>query len=180
MKFVDAWDSIAKENKNLKILLFSMSLVAIFLSISTFKAVVKDPLVIERGCYSKILPTQKNTSEDEIKQFVKEALEARFNFGLSRPSFLSIKQKELREREQKELNSRNMKQVLVISEVNVQKDKILVKADRLISVGEIRSAFSFPLLVSVESTDRSFDNPYGLVLTEVSSPNSKEQKNEDK
>ncbi len=181
MKFIDAWDSIAKENKTLKILLFCMCGVSIFLAISTFKASVKDPLVIERGCYSKVSNAQNpQTTEGEVKVFIQEALEARFSSFVKKTQLLSLSQKELREKEQKELLSRNMKQALMVEDVQVSKDKIVAQASRLISVGEIRSAFPLQLILKVESTDRSYDNPYGLILTEIQAINQKEGKNESK
>lgn len=181
MKFIDAWDSIAKENKTLKVLLFCMSGVSIFLAIAVFKSAVKDPLVIERGCFSKVVSAQKvQTTEDEFKEFVKEALAARFSSNSNQPSLLSLGEKEKRDQEQKDLSSRTMKQTLVVEDVQVIKDKITVQTSRLISVGEIRSAFPFQLSLKVESTDRSYDNPYGLILTDVQAINQKDGKNESK
>jgi hypothetical protein len=168
MKFIDAWDSIAKENKLLKFLVMGLSLVSIFLCIVAIKTISRDPLVIERGCFSKVIENVKTPVTDkEIKSFLKEALDARFTSSAINLSFLSLKQKEIRNREQKEFSSRNMKQTVLLENALISKDKIEVKAVRLISVGEIKSAFSFPLKVEIERTDRTFDNPYGLVLTEV-------------
>jgi hypothetical protein len=168
MKFIDAWDSIAKENKLLKFLVMGLSLVSIFLCVVCLKTVSRDPLVIERGCFSKAAENAGVAVTDaEIKAFLKEAMEARFSTSAINTSFLSLKQKEIRDREQKELTSRNMKQAVLVQDVSISKDKIEIKADRLVSVGEIRSAFSFMLKVQIERSDRTLDNPYGLILSEV-------------
>lgn len=168
MKFIDAWDSIAKENKLLKLLVMGLALVSIFLCMVALKTVTRDPLLIERGCFSKAIENSNiKVTDTEIKVFLKEALAARFSNEAINVSFLSLKQKEIRNREQKELLSRNMKQMIFVEDVSISKDTILVKADRLISVGDIRSAFSFLLKVKIERSDRTFDNPYGLVLSEV-------------
>ncbi len=168
MKFIDAWDSIAKENKLLKLLVMGLSLVSIFLCVVCLKTVSKDPLVIERGCFSKAVENAKTPATDkEIQSFVKEALDARFSTNALNTSLLSLKQKEIRDREQKEFQSRNMKQTVIVDSVLVSKEKVEVNAVRLISVGEIKSAFSFPLKVEIERSDRTLDNPYGLILTEV-------------
>lgn len=168
MKFIDAWDSIAKENKLLKLLVLGLSLVSIFLCVVILKTVTKDPLLIERGCFSKAVENSGTTvTDEEIKSFLKEALESRFSSLAVNTALLTTKQKEIRTREQKELSSRNMRQLIFVQNVLISKDKIEVEADRMISVGEIRSAFSFSLTVKIERSDRTFDNPYGLVLSEV-------------
>ena len=168
MKFIDAWDSIAKENKLLKFLVMGLSLVSIFLCVVALKTVSRDPLVIERGCFSKAVESAGTPVTDkEIQSFLKEALDARFTTSALNTSFLSLKQKEIRDREQKEFSSRNMKQTVLLENVLISKDKIEIKAVRLISVGEIKSAFGFPLRVEIERSDRTQDNPYGLLLTEV-------------
>lgn len=168
MKFIDAWDSIAKENKLLKFLVMGLSLVSIFLCVVCLKTVSRDPLVIERGCFSKAVENAGTPVTDkEIQSFLKEALDARFTTSAMNTSFLTLKQKEIRDREQKEFLSRNMKQTVIVDQILISKDKIEVKAIRLITVGEIKSAFSFPLVVEIERSDRTLDNPYGLLLSEV-------------
>ena len=49
----------------------------------------------------------------------------------------------------------------------LQKDGLTVDADRLISVGEIRSTLKFPLKVQLARVARSEGNPYGLQLSAV-------------
>jgi hypothetical protein len=57
--------------------------------------------------------------------------------------------------------------MLFIRSVRESENGFTVDADRLIAVGDIRSAFKFPLNVRVESKARSLSNPYGLLLSNV-------------
>ncbi len=168
MKFHVAWDSLEKENRFLKVLVIIVLLLAIFLCSVVAVVSGKDPLVIAKGCYSRI--SEKDPSaptNDEIKAFVEEALKARFNTGWMNPNFLSREESVFRDKEQLELSKQKMRQTVVVNNVLPQKDGINVDADRMISVGDIRSSFRFPLKVQIKSETRSEGNPYGLVLSDV-------------
>lgn len=170
MKFHAAWDSLEKENRNLKILTIFLCALSIFLTVTVTSTATKDPLIIERSCYSKLAKTADNAAptEDEIRSFLERALSARFN---SEPSdaleLLSYKQRTFRDKEQIELVKQKMTQKVIVNEVKMNKDSITVLADRLISVQNLRSVLRFPLKVTLESTVRSEGNPYGLVLSDV-------------
>lgn len=177
MKFVDAWDSLAKENSSLKYLLSAITVISLFLAAGWMKESAKPALVLDRGCDTKKVPlTSDKVSEDEIRSFLSEAVQARFNSNPTQLHYLSYKQKVLREDEQKEMQSRSMTQTVFVQSVEFDKEKIVVFADRLISLGEIRSAFKFPLTVKVEMENRTASNPYGLILTEVEQNKDKEAK----
>jgi hypothetical protein len=112
----------------------------------------------------------------EIESFVEAALEQRFDSKeAGRDFLLSGTEKELRQREQKDLLARKLNQRVVVNSAQVSESGIIVDADRLISVGEIRSAFRFPLVVKVESVGRSSANPYGLILSKVKPVEKKEK-----
>jgi hypothetical protein len=177
MKFTDAWDSLAKENrlhKRLTTILFLMcSLLALGWTAESFKP----PLVFDRGCDTRAVTGSNDAvTQDEIKEFLKVALAARFNSNVREPLYLSLNQQALRNQEQHELEQRSMRQTVIVQDVQFDKDKILVQADRLISVGEIRSAFRFPLNVKIEKESRSSFNPYGLVLASADTISDKESK----
>lgn len=168
MKFHFAWDSLEKENRFLKILIFTILLLAIFLCSVLTVVGSKDPLVIERGCYSRLAAKETNLpSDEEIKAFIEEALRARFNTGWTNSILLSREQNVFRDREQGELSKQKMRQTVIVNEVVLEKDSITVDADRLISVGEIRSSFKFPLKIQIKAEARSEGNPYGLILFEI-------------
>ncbi len=75
-----------------------------------------------------------------------------------------------RARDQKALSARGMTQKVIVNNVKAVGDAAQVEADRLISVGPIRSAFPFPLALVLNTTPRSEGNPYGLLLLSVKQP----------
>ena len=184
MSLSSIWASLAKENDYLRLYTISAIFAAATCGIGFMTLALKDPVVIERACYSKILNTMDNKrSEDEIVNFLKIAIEMRFNTETHAPdNFLSLDQLTLRESEQDEIKRRSMKQSVLVNKV-IFDDKLnttTVDVDKLISVGNIRSAFKFPVLVKFELTARTEANPYGLILTQVLEANiEKERKNKD-
>jgi hypothetical protein len=48
--------------------------------------------------------------------------------------------------------------------MKIEGSLVKVEADRLLSVGTIRSAFMFPLVVTIGTVSRTPSNPYGLEL----------------
>ncbi len=168
MKFHVAWDSLEKENRNLKVLVIVLCLLAIALAVVVMNTSVQTPLIIERSCVTRMMSTvDSKPTEEEMKVFVEKAIAARFNFQGADMDLLSLKQRGFREKEQTELSKQKMKQTVLVNSVQISKDGILIDADRVISVSTIRTALRFPLKAQLELTDRSEGNPYGLVLTEV-------------
>ena len=168
MKFHASWDSLEKENHFLKAIVFVILAIAIFLCITVMAVGTKDPILIQRSCYSRMVEkSAPQPTDDEIKAFVEEAIKARFNTGWNDALFLTTEQSAFKEKEQSQLSKQNMKQKVIVNSVTLDKDQITVDADRLISVGDIRSTFKFPLKVQLKSSSRSEGNPYGLVLSEI-------------
>lgn len=173
MKFQDAWDSLEKENRNLKILCLALCTLAIFLTVAVTSTASKDPLIIERACYSKTLATARTqaATNEEIQSFVEKALAARFNSVAEGVQLLSDRQRIFRDKEQVELTKQKMTQKVIVSDpkndLKIEKDFILVNADRLISIQNLRTVLRLPLKITVESTERSEGNPYGLLLSDV-------------
>lgn len=169
MKFSVAWAKIATENHVLKFIVIILSGLCLFFALTSLKLSLRDPLVIERGCYSKnATPVDGKRSPAEIEAFLKEALSQRFDSSSApRNGFLSDEEIEVREREQKELEGRKLEQRVILSRLSMNGGVVNVEADRLIAIGEVRSAFKFPLIVKIESVTRSEGNPYGLVVEEV-------------
>lgn len=168
MRLTVAMDSLEKENKILKWTLVSLFLLVIGLSIGTIKASMKEPLIIERGCFSKVVtPTAGVNSKDEISAFIELAVAQRFNSKSTGNVYLSEEQQQARTLELKELSKLNMTQKVFVTSVDLANKKIVVQADRLISAGDVRSAFKWPIEVEIESIERTEANPYGLMLTKV-------------
>jgi hypothetical protein len=166
MKFSTAWAEVANQNLVLKIALSSVSVCALCFAVITMKLALKEPIVIERACYSKQLKiADPRRTNEEIEEFVRLALEQRFDTEVkSRANFISLNEMALRAQEQKELASRQLKQRIVVNSIQIDGSSVTVDADRLITVSNVRSALALPLKLKVESQERTDGNPYGLLL----------------
>ncbi len=177
MKFNVAWAKVIAQNSVLKFVILCLSLTSLFFGLSSLKLALKDPIVIDRACFSKgaNISDGKRTPT-EIEFFLKEALQQRFDSVVQpRDGFLSSDELLLREKEQKDLESKKLIQRVVLNSVQLDGKAIQVETDRIISVGDLRSAFKFPLKVTIETVTRTEGNPYGIVLKEVK-PVGKESK----
>jgi hypothetical protein len=104
-------------------------------------------------------------------------LSKRFDSKVLAPQyFLSSEEQGFRLREQDELKTRGVTQRVITNEIKVEGDNVSVDSDRILSSVSIRSAVSFPLVLSLSQTDRTQENPYGLLLSRVTQPKSKEAK----
>lgn len=178
MRFSTAWARVAAQNVTLKVATVTLAIVANVQLIAIFGLLSRKPIVIERACYSQSL-TVKNTepTKDEIKSFLLEALPMRFDSdGYLKEGFLAIEELSNREKEQASLKQRQMAQRIIISMITVEGKNITAKADRLVSIGKIKSALSFTLKISLQQTNRTESNPYGLVIESISQIEEKENK----
>lgn len=172
MKFSLAWADIAAQNTSLKIALTVVSLVTITLAGSLSVLSLKEPLIIDRGFVSKAVISQSNVrTQAEIEAFLREALAQRFDSSGLIQSFLSDQERHFRQDEQKKLKASGLIQSLntanlKLGEIN-EGERMFVDTDRLIAVGDVRSAFRFPLYVKTFAVSRSAENPYGLILDQV-------------
>ena len=64
----------------------------------------------------------------------------------------------------------------MVNEIKNDGKEITVILDRLLSVGKVKSVLSLKIQVSLQKTNRSESNPYGLVLSSVSQIEEKEEK----
>ena len=71
---------------------------------------------------------------------------------------------ELKNLEQKEMKSRGLTQNIVFRKAQVSKKEAIVEFDRVLSIGEIRSALKTIVKVAFEETEPNELNPYGLKL----------------
>ncbi|MCX6117352.1 MAG: hypothetical protein NT027_07420 [Proteobacteria bacterium] len=175
MKFSLAWANVANQNISLKIALGAVSLTAIALAGGLSVAALKEPLIIDRGCSSKaIAATSQVRTEQEVTAFLKEALSQRFDTSASDVGYLSDQEAHFRQDEQKKLKSSGLTQAISTANLKINqtpnaesKDKISIDTDRVISVGDVRSAFRFPLTLRTIAVNRTAANPYGLILDQV-------------
>jgi len=169
LKFTEAWASLAAQNQILKWISAFLGILSILLALTTFKLSFKKELVFERACSSTFVATASgDRTVAEVTAFIKEAIGFRFNSNINPiDGYLSHNELLLRSSEQKELEARSMAQMVLVRSIEADGDSYVVDGDRVISAGEIRSAFRFPLKVNVESKARSKDNPYGLVISSI-------------
>lgn len=167
MKYTEAWANVVAQNLNLKLVSIVLGVLSVILGMITLRLTFKDSVIVERGCFSRALLQAKDEhTKEEIEGFLREALAQRFDSKVQPvDGLLSPDELRLRVMEQKEFEARKMTQRVIINAVTETPEGFAVNADRLISVGEVRSAFRFPLLVKLESKSRSYSNPYGLLLT---------------
>ena len=168
MRFHVAMDSVEQENRLLRYVALGLLLTAFGFAASFMRASQKDPLIIERGCFLKtVAPLTAEVTKDDVKAFLEEAVRARFNTDQNAGSLLSPEQAAARQHEQDDLAKQKMRQVVLFNDVEFKGDDYFIATDRLISVGDVRSAFRFPLQVSIKQVQRTESNPYGLILTDV-------------
>lgn len=169
MRFSLAWADVAAKNVTLKIALTSTSIVCVILAVALVKVSLQPPLVIDRGGVSRaISPSSNEHTQTEIEAFLREAVTQRFNSDFTGPTlFLSDDEVIFRKQEQKELSSKSMRQTVVVNSIKIQNQNAEIDSDRLIAVGNIRSALPLPLRVTIANSQRSDANPYGLVLVKI-------------
>jgi len=178
MKFTTAWAKTAAQNVTLKIatvVLAAVSMVQLFV-IGGLAS--RDLPVIERGCFSRPLQAKPiDPTKNEIEAFLIEALPMRFDSnGYLKDGFLSLEETVSREKEQAALKQRQIQQKIVVQDVKVNGKDIFITADRLLSVGKIKSALSLNMKAVVQQSNRTESNPYGLILSSVSQVEDKEEK----
>jgi len=182
MKFTTAWAKTQSQNTILKLALLVVTGCAALFAVISAKALLKEPIIIERSCLSAVIKNSSTKHTDaEIKKFINISLPQRFDPN-STPleSMFTPTELEFKTQELKELKDRGMTQKIIVHEVKIDGNNIEVDADRLIMVANVRSAFRFPLKVQIASTQRSIDNPYGLKVIKIERVKIEEKKSEKK
>lgn len=170
MRFTTAWASVLSQNVTLKVVVLILAMCSIVLSIAAAKLALREPLLIERGCFTKTIGTTdtKHTGA-EIEGFAKAALAKRFDTDAQGfKEFLADDEVSYRNKEQDELSKKGMTQRVLVNSVKINGSSLTVEADRILSLGKIRSALIFPLHITIGTTERTDGNPYGLIIKQVS------------
>lgn len=178
MKFTVAWANVMTENNTLKVGLWILTCCCLIMCITIVKLSLKEPLIIERECLSRSLqPVQNKQTSKEIEEFLKIALPKRFDTdAVDSKVFLSDDEIGFRFKEQEELSRKGMKQRVFVSAARVTEKEIVVDADRILALGNIRSNIPFLLTVQVAATTRTPGNPYGLIIQKISQAKEEEKK----
>ncbi len=180
MKFSSAVDSLTKENLFLRSAVKILGFAILFLTMAVLFLHDKNPVVVERSSRGLeiVQMTKPVRTEADIQQVIRLMLTSRFDSGaINAEVFLSKRQMELRETEQKEMKARGLYQGVIFRSAKVTKDEAVVEFDRVFSVGEIRSALKTSVKIAFEEAEPNELNPYGLRLA-LASPI--DQKKEDK
>src|SRR4051812_14619569 len=105
MRFNVAWSDVLSQNVTLRFVIFCLSATVIGLLAITTKVALREPILIERACFSRALDrASTDRTEMEISAFVKDALAQRFDTDTTpQDGFLSAEETAFREEEQKAL-----------------------------------------------------------------------------
>lgn len=179
MKLSTAFDGMARENYFLKLVVKSLLLTTALLLGITYNLYDRIPLVVERGSRGMeiVNATPFSRKATDLKQAIVLMLHARFDSDTVSPElFLNQKQLALRDTEQKDIKARAMSQDVFVRAVTFDKDQATVDIDRIIAVGEVRSALKARIKVTFEETSPNELNPYGLLLSLADPVEQKETK----
>ena len=179
MKFSNGVDALSKENQFLQTLTKWLLLIIACLSMVVFVIYDKEPLVVERSVHGleilKKLPFARDDAD--LQQAIHLIIKARFDSDAVSPEiFLNLRQLVLREAEQKEMKARSMSQRVIVRVIKITKDEATVEMDRVISVGELRSALKAKIKITFEDTGPTELNPYGLILSLADPVEQKEER----
>ncbi len=176
MRFHVALDSLEKENQVLRFSVIGLLVLAVVLCSGILYVSMKDPLLIERSCFSKSLTlANAATTKEETASFLEIALGSRFDSDAQSGQFLTQDQLIARAREQSELSKQKLTQKIMVNKVDMAEDgTLVVNADRFIASGDVRTVLRFPLKVEIAKISRSIGNPYGLLITNVQPAQSSE------
>ncbi len=169
MKFTEVWASTLYANSILKISTAVLGLVVLILTFALIRLGLKDPIIVERACFSSVAsPVKTPHTQAEIESLAKLALEHRFNSDtVDNASFISSSELLNRNKEQEELKSKNITQKILVNSLKVEGTKVVVEADRFLASGKIKSVIPLPLQVELIENNRTQSNPYGLLLVKV-------------
>jgi hypothetical protein len=174
MRFTEAWADVASKNTVLKVVVLVLMLCCVAFAVTTTRLALREPLVIDRACVSKAaIKGSPDRSTSEVEVFITEAINRRFNSdAASSEGFLSPEEDLGRKKDQQTLLAQGMRQRVLVNSVKIDGNQATLDCDRVISIGAVRSALSFPLTVTIATVTRSESNPYGLVLVSVVGPDS--------
>lgn len=178
MKFSTAWAQIAAQNVSLKVAAVLLAIISVAQLIIISQMAMKNPLVVERSCLTQILSVKElEPNPDEIIAFIKDVLPSRFSSTEPlKPGTFSLEESLAKEKELTALKQRQIEQRVLVNEVIINEKNISASADRLVSIGKIKSVLPLKLKISIQQTDRTEANPYGLIISTISQVPEKEEK----
>lgn len=178
MKFDVAWAKVAAQNVTLKGVCLLLAVFSVVQLVVVVRLSLKDPIVIERSCFSRVVEKRSPTAtQEEISAFLGVVLPQRFSSDGPTPAgLISASETVAREKELAALKTRQIVQKVLVNDVKMDGKTIIVEADRLISIGKVKSVLPLKLRAQVEVTTRSEGNPYGLILSATNQVEEKDEK----
>jgi len=171
MRFTEVWGETLKQNKFLKVLTFCLVLSTVSMGVAALKLSDRAPLIIERGCYSRIvIPKSIDITPHELEEFLTEALSYRFN-SESNPirEFFSDEEFQSVKLEREEFARKGISQMILIHPLSILTlgDKVRFNTERIVMVGTVRSTIPVSLEASIAIIPRSQANPYGIRIEKL-------------
>ena len=169
MRFSQAWAKLATENQIFKVASAVLACAVIILAISTAKLSLRGAMLIERADTLHLLHSgESEPSENELRDFITHALEQRFNTDTEiADGWLAPDQEVQKSEEQKDLKGNNIRQHIIVKDIQFEKSLIKANMARIFFVGDVISGINYPVSVGLKSKSRSSNNLYGLILTHV-------------
>lgn len=168
MRLANVFDGMERENRFLRTLAKLLALTVGCLAACVFVLFDKPPVIVERSSHGLeiVRPSVFARNMDEMKIGISLMVKERFSTDANAPElFLNQRQLVLRDTEQKDMKARGLSQGVIIRNVNLGKDSAVVEFDRVISIGEVRSALKAKVRVAFEELSPNELNPYGLILS---------------
>ena len=161
-------DSLMRENYFLRTATRYLLITTLVLAGIIFAVFDRQPILIERSSRGlEIVRAAKVLrNKEDINTAIKLMLRARFETDAISPElFLNSKQMVLREAEQKDIKSRGMNQSVIVRQIQLNDQEAIVDLDRVIAVGDVRSALKAKIRIAFEEESPNELNPYGLTLS---------------
>lgn len=168
MKLANVFDGMARENQFLRTITKMLIFVTVALLGIVFNLYDRNPVVVERTAHGLeiVRSTDFTRTQADLQQAIALMIKARFSSdAVATEILLNPKQQLLRDTEQKDMKVRGLSQAIIVRNVVIEKDQAIVDLDRVISIGEVRSALKAKVRVSFEETSPNELNPYGLLLS---------------
>jgi hypothetical protein len=167
MKFSSNVDALSDTNKHLRSVVRWLLAFECILGMLVIVESDHAPVYLERTSrgIEILAPTVPARTPRDLKRMAELALKARFDTQAeSAGLFLSARQMELRESEQREMKARSLSQAVVVRDVEISSERAVVDVDRVLAMGEVRSALRVRLRLAFEETEPNELNPYGFRL----------------
>jgi hypothetical protein len=171
MRFTEVWGETLKQNKFLKVISILLVLTSVASSVAAFKLSDRNPLIIERGCYEKmVIPKTMDMTPVDMQEFLTQAMAFRFN-SESNPirEFFSDEEFQSVKLEREEFSRKGMSQMILVHPDSIvsQGNKVRFNTERIIMIGTVRSTVPVSLEATISIVPRSQANLYGIRIEKL-------------